>query len=122
MESTGFVIETGVDKLVKLINSKGKISSDDAAKELGVGNTIVMEWADFLEEEGIINVEYKFTKPFLVARKIGKKDVQEKAKAFVGKKEGFVRKAEVALGFLEKESSPAGLRLICQAFGEVCSR
>ena len=104
MGLTSSIIETGVDKLVNLVNRKGKIASEDAAKELGVSTTVVMEWVDFLEEEGIINVEYKFTKPFLVARKLAKKDVREKAKEFSGKREGFVRKAEVSLSFLGRES------------------
>jgi len=105
MGLTDSIIETGVDKLVKLVNEKGRISSFDAAKELGVSNTVVMEWADFLEEEGIISIEYKFTKPFLVPRKLGKKEVQEKAKEFSGKKDVFVRKAEVSLSFLDKEAA-----------------
>ena len=104
MGLTNSVIETGVDKLVSLINAKGKIASYDAAKELGVSSTVVMEWADFLEEEGIINIEYKFTKPFLIARKLVKKDVQEKAEEFSGKKDIFVRKAEISLIFLDKEA------------------
>jgi len=104
MPLTTSIIETGVDKLVNLVNIKEKISSADAAKELGVSTIVVMEWADFLEEEGIIKVEYKFTKPFLIARKLTKKDVQEKAKEFSGKRDVFVRKAEVSLSFLEKES------------------
>ncbi len=104
MPLTTSVIETGVDKLVNLVNLKERVSSADAAKELGVSTTIVMEWADFLEEEGIISIEYKFTKPFLIARKLAKKDVQEKAKEFSGKKDVFVRKAEISLSFLEKES------------------
>ena len=99
------IIETGVDKLVNIINQRGKLSSFDAAKELGVSNTVIMEWADFLEEEGIISVEYKFTKPFLISRKMTKKEVEEKAKEFSGKKEGFIRKAEVSLNFLENEAS-----------------
>jgi hypothetical protein len=105
MGITSSIIETGVDKLVNLINKKGKIASEDAARELGVSSTVVMEWADFLEEEGIINIEYKFTKPFLVARKLAKKDVREKAKEFSGKKDVFVRKAEVSLSFLNRESN-----------------
>ncbi|MEK6949513.1 MAG: hypothetical protein AABX34_04775 [Nanoarchaeota archaeon] len=105
MELPNTIIETGVDKLVKIINSRGSVSSVDAAKELGVSPTVVMEWADFLEEEGIIGIEYKFTKPFLVTRKLAKKEVQEKAKEFEGKKDVFVRKAEVSLSFLEKVSS-----------------
>jgi chromosome segregation ATPase len=104
MGLAGSIIETGVDKLVKLVNTSGKVSSNDAARELGVSNTVIMEWADFLEEEGIIKIEYKFTKPFLVARKLAKKDVQEKAKEFSGKRDVFVRKAEVSVIFLEKES------------------
>lgn len=104
MGIAGSIIETGVDKLVNLVNKKGKISAEDAAKELGVSPTVVMEWVDFLEEEGIIKTEYKFTKPFLVARKLAKKDIKEKAKEFTGKKEVFVRKAEVSLSFLDKES------------------
>ena len=104
MGNANSIIETGVDKLVNLINSKEKVAADEAAKELGVSTTVVMEWSDFLEEEGIINIEYKFTKPFLIARKTAKKDVQEKAKEFEGKKDVFIRKAEVSLNFLEKES------------------
>ena len=64
------IIETGVDKLVSLVNTNGRVSSPDAASKLGVGTNVIMEWADFLEEEGIISIEYKFTKPFLIARKI----------------------------------------------------
>jgi chromosome segregation ATPase len=104
MALTQSIIETGVDKLVDIINSKGRISSLDAAKELGVSNTVILEWADFLEEEGIISINYKFTKPYLIARKVAKKDTQLKAKEFTSKKDVFVRKAEVSLSFLEKES------------------
>ncbi len=104
MGDGGSVIETGVDKLVALINGRERISTGDAAKELGVSTTVIMEWAEFLEEEGIISVEYKLTKTFLVARKIAKKEVHKKAKEYSGKKDVFVRKAEVSLGFLEKEA------------------
>ena len=48
MGLTSSIIETGVDKLVNLVNRKGKIASEDAAKELGVSTTVVMEWVDFL--------------------------------------------------------------------------
>ena len=98
------IIETGVDKLVNLVNSRTRVSSYEAAKELGVSSTVIMEWADFLEEEGIISIEYKFTKPYLVARKLGKKEVEAKAKEFSGKKDVFVRKAEGSLSFLEREA------------------
>jgi len=117
MGFAGSIIETGVDKLVNLVNTKGKVAASDAAKELGVGMSVVMEWADFLEEEGIIHIEYKFTKPYLVARKIAKKDIQEKAKGFSGKKEVFIRKAEVSLSFLNKESNK--LKTLKEEFGKI---
>ena len=98
------VIETGVDKLVELIRAKKRISVKDAAKELGVGPIVTEEWADFLEEEGIISIEYKFATPFLVERKLSKDEVQKKEKEFHSKKEGFVRKAEVTLAILDRES------------------
>ena len=45
------VIETGVDKLVKLVKERGRIAMSDATKELGVNTAVIQEWVDFLEEE-----------------------------------------------------------------------
>ena len=104
MDLQGSVIETGVDKLVKVIKERGRIALADAAKELGVSTTVIQEWVDFLEEEGIIGVEYKLTKPYLVERRLTKKEIDEKAKEFATKKDVFVRKAEVSLSFLEKQA------------------
>ena len=105
MDLQGSIIETGVDKLVNLIKQRGKIALADAAVELGVSTTVIQEWVNFLEDEGIISVEYKLTKPFLVERKLTKKEVDEKAKEFSNKKDVFVRKSEVSLSFLQKQES-----------------
>ncbi|MBS3105706.1 hypothetical protein J4234_05605 [Candidatus Woesearchaeota archaeon] len=104
MEIESSIIETGVDKLVKIVKERGRIALQDAAKELGVSMTVVQEWVDFLEEEGIISVEYKMTKPFLVERKLTRKEVEVKAKEFTSKKDVFVRKAEGSLSFLDKQA------------------
>ncbi|MBI3034850.1 hypothetical protein HYY71_00870 [Candidatus Woesearchaeota archaeon] len=104
MEIASSVIETGVDKLVSIVKQRGRIALLDAAKELGVSITVIQEWVEFLEEEGIISVEYKLTKPYLVDRKLTKKEVESKAKEFASKKDVFVRKAEVSLSFLEKHA------------------
>ncbi len=98
------LIETGVDKLVTLIRKNKKLSVAEAAKQLGVSTVVVEEWADFLEEEGIISIEYKFTTPYLVERLLTKDELVKKEKEFGGKKEAFVRKAEVALALLDRES------------------
>jgi len=117
MGIAGSIIETGVDKLVKLVNTKGKVAASDAANVLGVGTNVIMEWSDFLEEEGVINIEYKFARPFLVARKISKKNIEDKAKEFSGKKDVFIRKAEVSLVFLNKESDK--LKILKEEFDKI---
>ena len=103
MAIEGSIIETGVDKLVNLVKQRGRISVKDAAGELGVSTTVIQEWVDFLEDEGIIGVEYSLTTPYLVEKKLTKKEVEAKAKEFTGKKDVFVRKAEVSLSFIEKQ-------------------
>ena len=104
MEIESSVIETGVDKLVNIVKVRGRIALAEAAKEIGVSTTVIQEWVDFLEDEGIISVEYKLTKPYLVERKLSKKEIEVKEKEFTTKKDVFVRKAEVNLSFLEKQA------------------
>lgn len=99
------IIETGVDRLVNLVKRRGKIALQDAAKELGVSLDVIEEWADFLEEEGMISIEYKLTKPYLVERELTEKELEKKVKEFHGKKDVFVRKAEISMGFLNKEAT-----------------
>jgi predicted nucleic acid-binding Zn-ribbon protein len=97
-------IETGVDKLVTLINERKKISVDDAAKILGVSKVLVQEWADFLEQDGLISVEYSLSKIYLVERKLSKIEIDKKTKEYTGKKESFIRKVETTLQSLEKDT------------------
>ncbi len=97
------LLKTGVDKLVSLVKEKKRISVPQAAKELGVSPVVVEEWADFLEEDGIISIDYKFATPWLIERKLKKGDIEKKVKEFNGKKDIIVRKSESLLGFLDKE-------------------
>jgi len=96
------LLKTGVDRLVSLVKEKKRVSVPQAAKELGVSPVVVEEWADFLEEESIISIDYKFATLWLIERKLTKKDVEEKVKSFHGKKEIIVRKAESLSNFLDK--------------------
>ena len=98
------IIETGVDKLVGLVKKQKRVSIAEAAKFLNVSTDVIEEWADFLEEEGIISVEYKLTTPYLVERDMDLAEVEKKAKDFVDKKEGFIRNAEVAVAKIELDS------------------
>jgi len=108
-------IETGVDRLVELVNQEKKISIEDAAKQLGVSKVVVQEWASFLEEEKIITVDYKFSKTFLTERQLSKKEVKEKEKEYESEKDAFVRKVESSLSDLKGKS--VGLEKIKEDFG-----
>ena len=48
------IIQTEADKLISLVDTKGKISAKEASKILGLKERQVEEWADFLEKHGII--------------------------------------------------------------------
>ncbi|MBR9692581.1 hypothetical protein GOV07_01475 [Candidatus Woesearchaeota archaeon] len=98
-------IETGVDKLVQIVDEQKKISLDEAAKELGVSKPVVQEWAEFLEEEGLIGIEYTLSKTYLVEKKLSKHDVKKKGKEYDQKKEAFVRKVDTTLKQLEKDTA-----------------
>lgn len=110
-------IETGVDKLLDLINRKQRVTINDAANELGVSVPVVQEWTDFLEDEGLISVEYKFSKTYLCERKLSKGEVVKKAKEYSSKKDAFTRKVETALKSLEREAE--GFEKIKEEFSKL---
>ena len=70
-------ITTGVDSLLTLLQSVDKISLVDAAKKLGISQNLIQSWVDFLVEEEIVGIEYKFTKPIIY---INKPSEEKKAK------------------------------------------
>lgn len=63
------LITTDVDQFLELIKNEGKISLQDVATRLGVSLETVQAWTDFLVEEHIVGVEYKFTTPFVFLEK-----------------------------------------------------
>jgi chromosome segregation ATPase len=110
-------IETGVDKLLDIIERRKRLSINDAADELGVSVPVIQEWADFLEEEGLITIEYKLSKTYLCERKLNKGEVEKKAKEYSSKKDAFTRKVETALRSLQKESE--GFEQIKEEFNKL---
>ncbi|MBI2136404.1 hypothetical protein HYU06_04995 [Candidatus Woesearchaeota archaeon] len=59
------VVTTEVDELIKLVQDRKEISIADAAKALSTSEAAVEQFADLLQEEGIIELKYKFTTPYL---------------------------------------------------------
>src|SRR3989338_10143449 len=97
-------ITTGVDKLMSLLALKKKVSVAEAATQLGVPKIVVEEWSDYLNQKGIIDIEYKLATPYLVGKEIPKGEILKSKKEFEGKREWFIRKVESALSTIERET------------------
>ena len=65
----GETIETDVDRLLRLLEEKGQMSLSEAAKALKIPIKTVQAWVDFLVEEKILGIEYKFTSPHIYLNK-----------------------------------------------------
>ncbi|MEK6983590.1 MAG: HAMP domain-containing sensor histidine kinase [Nanoarchaeota archaeon] len=68
------IIETGVDRLLKLVKERGRILLIDAAKEIEVSSNEILEWVNLLGEEGAISIEYRQKKPYLVEKRLAKEE------------------------------------------------
>ncbi len=58
-------LRTSADDLYELVKEKKKISIDEAAKLLKLPLPVVHSLVDFLVEERIFGIEYKFTTPYI---------------------------------------------------------
>ena len=89
------VLKTSADDLYELVESRKKISVEEAAKLLRIPDMVVQALVDFLVEERIFGIEYKFTTPYIyISRKIEKKiDLQSKIEKKLVTKEEFFQKA-----------------------------
>jgi hypothetical protein len=110
-------IKTGADKLVELVSEKKKVLLDDAAKKLGVGKEVVREWAEFLEEEGMVSLEYSLSKVWITEKKITKDDILTNAKEIISEKDALSRKIDVAITALQDET--AGFEDIRKEFSKI---
>ncbi|RME32281.1 hypothetical protein D6789_00050 [Candidatus Woesearchaeota archaeon] len=59
------VVTTQVDELIEFLRGKDKVAVEDVQKAIKVNAATLQSWIDFLVEEGILGIEYKFTKPFV---------------------------------------------------------
>jgi hypothetical protein len=63
------LIKTGVDELLDLLKYSSKIPLSEAAQKLKVSLDVIQAWVDFLVEESIVGIEYKFTTPYIYLNK-----------------------------------------------------
>lgn len=59
------VVTTQVDELINFLRGKEKVAVEDVEKAVRVKGETLQQWIDFLVEEGILGIEYKFTKPYV---------------------------------------------------------
>jgi len=69
-----------------------------------VGKNVVQEWAEFLEEEGIVTIDYSLSKAWISERKISAEDVVKNAKEVYSEREALARKIDVAITSLDQET------------------
>lgn len=103
-------IQTGVDRLVALVKEKGKIAIDEAAKTLGVSKDNVQEWADFLEEESIIEIKYGLAKTYLVDRKLTKTESVQQERQYEQRRETYVGAVDASIRVPEPLMAGSGGR------------
>ena len=95
--SDATLLRTSADELLDLVKRSGKISVEEAAKKLRSPLATVQELVDFLVEERIFGIEYKFTTPYIYLYKEGVKGPTGKDKSFAKElitKEQFYEKAK----------------------------
>ena len=93
------ILKTSADELFDLVKKRQKISVEEAAKLLRLPQMTVQSLVDFLVEEKIFGLEYKFTTPFIY---LGKEELGKKA---VSKKASFIAKLATKEGFYERSKS-----------------
>ncbi|MBI2653911.1 hypothetical protein HYX02_03805 [Candidatus Woesearchaeota archaeon] len=85
------VLRTVADELVELVNISKKISVEEAAKKLKMSVDSVQALIDFLVEEKVFGLEYKFTTPYVYIYKEGVQETERKEKSFT---EGLITKEQ----------------------------
>ena len=91
MDPNDNVLRTDADKLLDLVKKSKKISVEETAKKLNMPLASVQALVDFLVEEKVFGIEYKFTTPYVYLYKEGIKEAKVKEKSFT---EGLITKEQ----------------------------
>ena len=85
-------IETVADKLLALVKKKKRITFKDCAKQLKVPENLIEDWAQFLEEEKLVDIEYRLATPYLVEKAMTKEEETQQIKDISNKRDFYVEK------------------------------
>ena len=89
------VLKTSADELYELVKLRKKISIEDVAKLLKIPDKTTQALVDFLVEEKVFGIEYKFTTPYiyLSQEKGGEINLQARPEKNLITKDKFFQKA-----------------------------
>ena len=96
------VLKTSADDLYELVCSRKKISVGEAAKILNIPEKIVQALVDFLVEERIFGIEYKFTTPYIYISQEKEKKIELESrneKKLITKEEFFQKASKWNIPF-----------------------
>ena len=91
------VLRTIADELLELVKKYKKVSVEEAAKRLNIPLATAQALVDFLVEERVFGIEYKFTTPYIYLYKEGIKEAKGKERSITKElvtKEMFYEKAK----------------------------
>lgn len=80
------MLKTNVDAMLEMLDSDKPVSIAEISKRLGTKEAIVEKIAKYLEEDGMLKIQYKFIVPYLVLQKtvdnlnIKKEEIQQNEK------------------------------------------
>ena len=97
LKEDGIVIRTAADELFELVKKNGKISVEDAAKQLKIPLATIQSLVDFLVEENVFGIEYKFTTPYIYLYRENLKGAKSKERSLtkgLATKEYFYERAK----------------------------
>lgn len=103
MEFDDLLITTGVDALVRLVKEKKKLELEEASKTLSIPNETIEEWARVLEEEGIIKIEYRLTRLYLVWVQPSTEDISNNTRRLEQEKQRIETDVELAKNHTQKQ-------------------
>ena len=98
------LLETGVDRLLKIVSEKGRFSAKDAAKRLSVSVDTIESWADALEKENLLSKEYS-SSGSLILLNTAKNTEEKKKKAKELKEDLAYDVKEIEDNIREKEKA-----------------
>ena len=85
------VLTTDVKKKIMELVTASPCSIQELATHIQKNWRTADAYVRKLEEEGLVCIEYKLTKPFLVQRELTKKELETRVKEFHGKKDAFLK-------------------------------